>query len=124
MADVTGSLSIKHEKAFYTAYFDRNGWVAAELIQYLDDLYRAEAAEVKILKLLGYTLRMSQEPPQRKADHWIEVDLAKRLLITNSELIRKAVKQESPGEDEPYWEPALKRIYGVLDALDFTVRLR
>jgi hypothetical protein len=124
MANVTGTLSIKHGTAFYTAYFEQNGWVAAELIQYLDDLYRDEAAEVSILKLLGYTLRISQKPPRRGADHWVEVDLAERLLISNSELIRKAVKQASPEEDEPYWEPALKRIYSVLDALDFTVKLR
>jgi hypothetical protein len=124
MAGVTGSLCIKHEACFYSVHFDQNGWVAAELVQYLGDLYRAETAEVGILKLLGYTMRMSEGPPPRTADHWIEVDFAKKILVTNSELIRKAVKQETPQKDEPYWEPALKRIYAVLDALDFTVKLR
>ena len=124
MAELTGTLSIKHETSFYSAHFHRNGWVAAELIQYLDDLYRTENVEVGILKLLGYTLQVSKEPPPRTADHWVEVDLAQKILIPNSELIRKAVKQKSPRNDEPYWGPALKRIYAVLDSHDFTVKLR
>jgi hypothetical protein len=124
MATVTGTLCIKHEEIFYSAHFEQNGWVAAELIQYLDDLYRAETVKVGILKLLGYTLQMTEEPPSRKADHWIEVDLGARTLTTNSTVIRKAVKQEAPSEDEPYWGPTLERIYAVLDGRDFTVKLR
>lgn len=120
---VTGSLSIKHGETSYSAKFETNGWIAAELVQYLDDLFRADSIEVGILKLLGYTLQMTKVPPPRKADHWIEIDIEKRTLATNSKLLRRAVKQQSPREDEPYWEPALKRIYNVLDAHDFTVQL-
>ena len=45
------------------------------------------------------------------------------MLVTNSALIGKAVRKEPPGDDESFWGPALERIYAVLDARDFTVRL-
>lgn len=123
MPPLTGSLSIRHGSTFYSAYFERNGWIAAELVQYLDDLYMSKPVEAGLLKLLGYTLQISGEPPPRKADHWIELDLEEKLLATNSELIRKAVTNQTPKKGEPYWEPALRRIYSVLDQRDFTVRL-
>jgi hypothetical protein len=123
MEEVTGTLSIKHGNIFYSAKFERNGWIAAELIQYLDDLYRSDSLQVGILKLLGYTLQMTDSFPRREADHWVEIDIQTRTLTTNSELIRKAVRQETAAKDEPYWDPALERIYTVLDAEDFTVKL-
>ena len=123
MEPVTGTLSIKYGDRFYSVKFEENGWIAAELVQYLDDVYRADSIEVGILKLLGYTLHMTEAHPLRKADHWVEIEIENRTLSTNSELIRKGVKQETSTNDEPYWEPALKRIYVVLDGLDYTVKL-
>jgi len=123
MPPVTGTLCIKHGKTFYTAHFEANGWIAAELVQYLDDIYQSASFETGILKLLGYTLQIGAAAPPRTADHWIELDLDKRMLVTNSALIGKAVRKESQGNDESFWGPALERIYAVLDARDFTVRL-
>ena len=120
---ITGSISIQKGETFYSIQFETNGWIAAELVQYLNDLYSSDSVEVGILKLLGYTLQMTDRPPARKADHWVEIDIHARVLRTNSELIRRAVKQESPAEEGPYWEPALKRIYAALDAQDFNVQL-
>ena len=123
MLPVTGTLCVKHGSTFYTAHFEANGWIAAELIQYLDDIYRSDSVETGILKLLGYTLQIGASAPPRTADHWIELDIDEKLMVTNSELIRRAVKKESPGDDETFWGPALERIYAVLDARDFTVTL-
>jgi hypothetical protein len=61
--------------------------------------------------------------PPRTADHWVEVDLDKRMVATNSELLRKAVRKETPDGEEQYWAPALERIHAVLDKNDFTVEL-
>ena len=97
--------------------------MAAEMVQFLDDLYGADTLEVGILKLLGYTLQMTEQPPRRSADHWVELDLDNLVLKTNSDLIRKAVRKESPKPDEVYWGPALRRIYTALDVRDFTVKL-
>ena len=120
---VSGTLSIQYDGRFYSTRFETEGWIAAELVQYLDDLYRSESIKAGILKLLGYTLQITDRPPSRSADHWVEIELDARVLSTNSDLIRKAVKQQSVSEEEPYWEPVLRRVYSVLDSLDFTVRL-
>ena len=93
------------------------------MLQYLDDVFRAESPEVGILKLLGYTLQLNDGHPPRTADHWVEVELDKRKIATNSELLRKAVRKERPESEEEYWAPALDRIYEVLDRNDFTVEL-
>jgi hypothetical protein len=123
MSDVSGSLSIVCRDLFYAIHFSQNGWVAGEMLQYLDDVYRAESLEVGILKMLGYTMEVSRAHPPRTAVHWVELDLNRKVLATNSELVRKAVRKEKPNGAEPYWPPALDRIYTVLDNHDFTVEL-
>jgi len=122
-SSVTGTLSLKHGKTFFSVCFEENGWIAAEMVQFLDDLYSADTLEVGILKLLGYTLQISEQFPRRSANHWVELNLDNRILETNSDLIRVAVRRESPEGDEAYWGPALKRIHAVLHAHNFTVRL-
>ncbi len=124
MESETGSLTIKYRDSYYSLFFARNGWLAAELVQYLDEVIAAADPEVAILKLLGYTMRISREKPPRQAGHWVEVDLAARELTTNSEVVRQAVDQEPVREDQPYGSLTLKRLYRVLDQHDFTVRFR
>jgi hypothetical protein len=55
----TGSLTIKYRDFYYSLFFAQNGWLAAELLQYLDDVIRAADPEVAILKLLGYTMQIT-----------------------------------------------------------------
>ncbi len=98
--------------------------MAAELLQYLDEVITAADPEVAILKLLGYTMIIGKESPPRQADHWVEVDLAGRELTTNSPVVRQAVDQEPVKEGQPYGSLTLKRLYRVLDQSDFTVRFR
>ncbi|RPI26572.1 MAG: hypothetical protein EHM61_11370 [Acidobacteria bacterium] len=124
MESETGLLTIKYGDFHYSLSFSRNGWLAAELVQYLDEVIEAGDTRVAILKLLGYTMLISRERPERIADHWIEVDLAARELTTNSEVVRQAVEQEPPTEGQPYGPLALRRIHAVLDKYDFTVRLK
>ena len=119
----TGSLSIKHESLYYTLFFGKNGWLAADMIQYLDDILIADDRKIAILKLLGYILEITRKPPTRSANHWVEVDLKKHILSTNSDLIRKAVDQRSPDPEDPYNPNALHRLYQVLDQYNFTVEL-
>ncbi len=119
----TGSLSIKHGSLYYTLFFPKHGWLAADMAQYLGDVLAAEDQKIAILKLLGYTLEISQQQPARSADHWVEVDLDKCILSTNSDLVRKAVDQSSPDPDDPYNPRALHRLHQVLDQYDFTVEL-
>ena len=119
----TGSISIRHQGRFFTLVFERRGWLAAEMVAYLGDVLRAPQAETAILKLLGYTLRIGPEAPPRSARHWVEVDLAERVLRTTSLLIRKAVDRAAAAPAEPWDEHSLRRIHGVLDEHDFTVEL-
>ena len=119
----TGSLSIKHEYLYYTLFFKKNGWMAADIIQYLDDILVAGDQKIAILKLLGYTLEIAQKYPTRTANHWVEVDLEQHILSTNSDLIRKAVDQCSPDLEDPYNPNALHRLHQVLDQHNFTVEL-
>ena len=53
MSAVTGTLSLKYQGKFYSLIFGDHGWMAADLVQYLDKLYRSETPEVEILKLAG-----------------------------------------------------------------------
>ena len=124
MESETGSLTIKYRDSYYSLFFRQNGWLAAELLQYLDDVITAADPEVAILKLLGYTMTIGRENPPRRADHWVEVDLAARELTTNSPVVRQAVDQQPVKEGQPYGSLTLKRLYRVLDGHDFTVRFR
>jgi hypothetical protein len=119
-ASENGSLSFHLEGTYYTLTFSRHGWLAVDLLRYLDDLLEASRPSAAILKLLGYTLQLSRLPPHREATHWVEVDLAKRRLTTNSDLVRRAVDR-TPKATDP--RPTLERIHQVLDRYDFTVVL-
>ena len=121
---ISGSISIKVGDRYYSLGLPTDGWLAAELVQYVGDVIESPDPDVAVLKLLGYTMEISPHGPSRGADHWVEIDLAKRELVTNSELIRKAVDREEPTEAEPYGSPALRRIYSFLDQYNFTVRVR
>ncbi|MCY3777264.1 MAG: hypothetical protein OXH11_14915 [Candidatus Aminicenantes bacterium] len=116
----TGSLSLRLEGTWYTLIFYRNGWLAVDLLRYLDDVLEAEDPPTAILKLLGYTLRIGSGPPRRRATHWVEVDLAQRRLATNSGLVRRAVDRVPADADPPRM---LEKIHTVLDRNDFTVVL-
>ena len=116
----TGSLSLKWEGTWYTLIFPRNGWLAVDLLRYLDDVLEAADPATAILKLLGYTLRIGVGPPRRRATHWVEVDLARRRLTTNSNLVRRAVDRAPAATDPPRM---LEKIHAVLDRYDFTVVL-
>lgn len=96
--------------------------MAGDMVQYLGSVYESDDPEVEILKLLGYTMKVSQHPPPRITDHWVEVDLDQRVLSTNSDFVRKAVYQEDPGPDDPYFKLALRNVHDLLDSQDFTVR--
>jgi hypothetical protein len=122
-AGSSGSLSIKYEGVYHTLYFGSRGWIAADMVQYLGDLYRAEDPRVGILKLLGYTMEVSGEPPPRLAEHWVEIDFGGRILSTNSDLLRKVVKRIEPDTSDPYHGRSIDRIYAALDSLDFKVEL-
>lgn len=123
MPSSTGSLSIQFEGTFFTLWFPGQGWMAAQFLENLDPVLKAEEPRVAILKLLGYTLTMSPEAPPRRADEWVEVDLDTRVLATNSSLVRKAVRGEGIGPDDPVLPSTLERIYEILDAHDFKVEL-
>jgi hypothetical protein len=123
MPAVTGSISIKSGRTHYTLYFPNHGWMAGDMVQYLDDVYAAEEPRIAILRLLGYTLEMRTDPPPRVTTHWIEIDLESRTLATNSELITKSVKGEPLAPEDPYPALTLDRIHRTLDELDFTVKL-
>ncbi len=121
---MSGSISIKFGELHYSLLFPTNGWLAADLVQYLGEVIESPRPEVAILKLLGYTMEMAPGGHPRRADQWVEIDLEKREVVTNSPLIRKAVDQEEPTEEDPFNAPALRRIHALLDRYDFTVRLR
>ena len=124
METVTGSMAIRHEEKVYSLYFSQRGWLAAEMVRYLDRILQSEQPEVEILKLLGYTMQIHSEFPPRTSDHWVEIELEKATLHTNSPVIRAAVKQAAPEPDLPFAPEALPEIYEVLDRHDFTVMLK
>ena len=105
--------------------FSQNGWLAADMVQYVDEILAAEDQKIAILKLLGYTMQVgSSSPARRRTDHWVEIDIDRRILTTNSGLLRKAVERSPVDPEEPYSPVALRRIYDVLDQYDFTVKFR
>lgn len=123
MAKETGSIAIRHGDRIYSLLFVTQGWMAADIVRYLDDVLASETPEVEILKLLGYTMQIQSKFPPRKATHWVEVDLERKELRTNSDLIRLAVHQGKPQERDPYTEESSRALYEVLDSFDFTVKL-
>jgi len=123
MSATTGWLSVKSGDAYFTLYFPNNGWLAAEMVQYLDEVLQAPQREPAILKLLGYTLDITAKSPRRKSGHWIVADLDNLIMETNSDLIRLAVDQAPPPANSPYTNLGLRRIHEMLDRFDFTVKL-
>lgn len=123
MSIITGSLAIHWAGKWYVLQIPENGWIAAELVQFLEEAHQTKDPRNAILKLLGYTLLIAKEAPPRSASHWVEVDLEKRELSTNSELIRKAVKKQPPCTEDPFSEVGLERIYRYLDTYDYSVDL-
>jgi hypothetical protein len=120
---LTGSITIKWGSLYYTLRFGHHGWLAGELVQYLDDVIQAEDQQVAILKLLGYTMEIAHDPPVRQANHWVEIQLEEKTLSTNSAFLIKAVDQVPPGPDDPFSAAALQRVHEVLDRHDFEVIL-
>lgn len=120
---ITGLLSFKSGPRWLTLHFIDQGWLAADMVQYLDEVLEAVDRDARILKLLGFTMAITAREPRRKADHWVLVDVEKRLLETNSDLIRRAIDRNPPEPDSPWSELAMKRIHAVLDRYDFTVKL-
>ncbi len=118
---MTGLLSLKEGTTYYTLHFLNQGWLSADMVQYLDDILGSANRPAQILKLLGLTMTVTQKKPARRAEHWVIVDLNERSLETNSEWIRKAVDRVSPDADSRLSEGALRRIHEVLDRHDFTV---
>ena len=117
-----GYLSLKTAGVYHTLYFPERGWLAADLVSHLDDVLQAAEPRAAVLKLLGFTLQLSPDPPPRRGRHWIVVDLDKRLLETNSPVLRAAVTGSALA-DPPLPEQTLQRIHRVLDRFDFTVEL-
>lgn len=124
MPSAAATLSVFLDGTHYTLLFPNRGWMAAELVGFLDEACQSDEPRLALLKLMGYTVQMSaQRPPRSPKRHWVEVDLQARLLETNSPVIRLAVEQQPPEKDAPYGPLSLKRIHDVLDRFDFTVKL-
>jgi hypothetical protein len=120
---VTGSLCLRCGGRCYSLILSDRGWLAVELLRYLDEVLGSDQQPAAILKLLGLTLVVESQPPPRDAHHWIEVDIDNRRLASNSDLVRKAVKRQPPDPDDPVTATTLERIYTVLDRFDFTAEL-
>ncbi len=118
---MTGLLSLKNGPIYYTLHFLDQGWLSADMVQYLDDILQSSNRPAQILKLLGITMTVSRRKPDRRAKHWVIVDLDERCLETNSKWIRKAVDQSSPDDNSPISENSMRRIHDILDRNDFTV---
>ena len=123
MAREDGMISLKNRDSYFTLYFPEHGWLATELLQFIDDVMTATDQNAAILKLLGYTLQFSTDSPPRKTQYWAIVDLGARVLETNSEMVRRAVDREPPEPGSPHSPMALKKLHAVLDRFDFTVKL-
>ena len=119
----TGSIAIRHTFLYYRLYFAHYGWLAAEMAQYVDDILTEKDPQLAILKLLGYTVEILPKAPSRDADHWLEIDVEKRILYTNSKLIRKAVEKMDPDAQASYSPAMLTRLHDVLDRNGFSVEL-
>ena len=96
---------------------------SAAVVQHLDDVLQSPQRRSAVLKLLGFTLQLSPDPPARAGNHWIIADLDERVLKTNSPYLRLAVSGGPLAADLPFPEPTLQRIHGILDRFDFTVEL-
>jgi len=116
-----GLLSLKSAQHYHTLEFPQRGWLAVELLRYLDDILISTNQQVAILKLLGYTMSITKDPPDRKLGTWVLVDLEAKVLQTNSALVRSAVDRTEPEEVAPVSPASLTRIHDILDRFDFTV---
>lgn len=123
MAPVTGSLSFRLADTNYTLQFPDRGWLAIEMLRFIDEILEAPEPRVEVLKLLGLAVEISREAPVRTARHWIEVDLDRKRLISNSDWIRAAVRRKVLAEDDPVSPLTLEKIYRNLDLHDFSVEL-
>lgn len=123
MGSTSGSLNFHCQGAYYTLRFPDRGWLAVELLRFLDEVLLAPEAPVGILKLLGLTVEISSDPPSRDAAHWVEVDLDSRKLASNSPYVRQAVRKKPPNPEDPVTPTTLQRIFEILDRFDFTVEL-
>lgn len=121
--DEQGLLSFGLEGRFYTLYFPQRGWLAVELLHFLDDILRAPQPHIQIVKLLGYLLQVSSEKPSLQGRHWVVVDLGAKLIETNSPLLCRIVDERPIPENQPLPEATSRRIYELLDENDFTVKL-
>jgi len=119
----SGYLSLRTAQVYHTLYFQQRGWLAVDLVQHLDDVLKSDERQGAVLKLLGFTLQLSPNPPGPQGTHWIIVDLDDRVMKTNSPYIRLAVSGGSAPDDLPFSERTLPRIHRVLDRFDFTVEL-
>lgn len=122
---VEGRLSIRLGDTWYSLEFPTQGWLSVILLQFLDEVYAAKDPREAVLRWLGYTLEIRRDPPPRLASHWVEVDYDRRVVESNSPVLRAAVgRGDAGGEAIPWSEADLRRVYRTLDRLDFTVRLR
>lgn len=120
---IWGLISLKTGSRYYSLLFQDLGWMAADLVQYLGDIIESDRREAAILKLLGLTMRVSREKPERRGEHWVFIDLDARRLETNSEMLRLAVRRKPAPEGSAYSDLSMQKIYQVLDRHDFTVEL-
>ena len=124
MKPATGSITILHDNLYYTLVASGQSWNVEGLVEYLDDIYAAADRTRALLRILGYTMRITRDkPPRNRNQSWVEIDLDRHLLETNSELIRRAVDQEPEDPSRPFDHPVQRRIYDVLDRHDFTVKI-
>ena len=119
----SGYLSLRTAQVYHTLHFQERGWLAVDLVQHLDDVLKSDERQGAVLKLLGFTLQLTPDPPGPQGTHWIIVDLDDRVLKTNSQYIRLAVSGGSAPHDLPFPGRTLQRIHRVLDRFDFTVAL-
>ncbi len=118
-----GLFSVKEGRLYFSLAFQDLGWLAADLVQYLDDILESKRREAAILRLLGMTLQITPAKPERRGEHWVIVDLEERQIETNSEMLRLAINQKPPPPESPYSQLAMQRIHRVLDRYDFTVEI-
>lgn len=120
---VSGSFTVKKGELYYCLRFHTNGWVAAEMIQFIDDLLRSQHPERSIIKYLGFTAEVTRKPAGRQAEIWVEVDLDQKVLETNSEMIRKTVVDGPDSFEDEVDAFSARQIFETLDRNDFTVRV-
>jgi len=119
----SGSFTVKKSSFYYCLRFRQNGRTAVEMVQFIDDILRSEYPERAIIKYLGFTAEVTRHSPGKGADYWVEIDLDRRILETNSELIRRVVGSGTNSSADEADASLGRRIYKILDEYDFTVRL-